>query len=69
MPLVHGLGQRIGNGGARPDHRRFVDSELHRDRVGGFEADAADVTREGVDLPLMLMKLGLRIMPDELADY
>jgi len=25
MPLVHGLGQRIGNAGAHPDHRRFYD--------------------------------------------
>ena len=48
MPRVRGLGQRIGNPGAHPNHRRFFDSELHRDRVGGFEADAADVTRQAI---------------------
>jgi hypothetical protein len=41
---IHGLGQRIANPGAHPDHRRFFDAELHRDCVGGFEADAADVS-------------------------
>jgi hypothetical protein len=30
MPLVHGLGQRIRNASANPDHRRFLDTELHR---------------------------------------
>ncbi len=48
MPLVHGLGQRIRDAGAHPDHRHFFDSELHRDGVGGFEADAADVTRQAI---------------------
>ena len=48
MPFVHGLGQRIGDAGANPDHRRFFDPELHGDRVGGLEANAADVTREAI---------------------
>ena len=48
MALVHRLGQRIGDAGAHPDHRRLLDAELHGDRVGGLEADAADVAREAV---------------------
>ena len=48
MPLVHGLGQRIGNPGANPHHRGLLDAELHRDGVGGLEADAADVAREPI---------------------
>src|SRR5438270_8849428 len=48
MPFVRGVDQRIGNPGAHPNHRRFFDSELHRDRVGGFEAVAADVTRQAI---------------------
>ena len=48
MALVHGLGQRVGNPRANPDHRGLLDAELHRDRVGGLEADAADVARQPV---------------------
>ena len=48
MALVHRLGQRVGDPGAHPDHRRLLDAELHGDRVGGLEADAADVAREPV---------------------
>ena len=48
MALVHGLGQRIGDAGAHPDHRGLLDAELHGDRVGGLEADAADVARQPV---------------------
>ena len=46
MALVHRLGQRVGDAGAHPDHRRLVDAEPHRDRIGGLEADAADVARQ-----------------------
>ena len=48
MSLIHGLGQRIGNSGAHPDHRRLLDAELHGDRVGGLEADAADIARQPI---------------------
>ena len=48
MALVHRFGQRIGDPGADPDHRRLLDAELHGDRVGGLEADAADVARQPI---------------------
>ena len=48
MALVHRLGQRIGNSGAHADHRRLLDAEPHGDRVGGLEADAADVARQPI---------------------
>ena len=48
VALVHGLGQRVGDPGAHPDHRRLLDAELHGDRVGGLEADAADVARQPI---------------------
>ena len=48
MALVHGLGQRVGDPGAHPDHRGLLDAELHGDRVGGLEADAADVARQPI---------------------
>ena len=45
MTLVHRVGQRIGNPGANPDHRRLLDIELHGDGIGSLEADAPDITR------------------------
>src|SRR5665213_2434765 len=48
MALVHRLRQRVGNAGADPDHRRLLDAQLHGDRVGGLEANAADVVRQPV---------------------
>ena len=48
MPLVHGLGQRIGNASANPDHRRFLDTELHGDGVGGLEANAPDIAGQAI---------------------
>ena len=48
MPLVHGPGQRIGNPGAYPDHCRLFNAELHGDRVGGLEADAADIACQAI---------------------
>ena len=37
MALVHGLGQRIGNPGANPGHRRLFNAELYGDGVGSLE--------------------------------
>lgn len=48
MPFVHGLGPRRGNAGANHDHRGLLDAEFHRDRVGGLEADTANVTRQAI---------------------
>ena len=48
MALVHRLGQRVGDAGPGPDHRRLLDPEPRRDLVGALEADAADVAREPV---------------------
>src|SRR6185503_16065544 len=48
MSLIHGLGQRVGNPRANPHHGRLLDSELHGDRIGGLEADAADITRQPI---------------------
>src|SRR4029077_7313813 len=33
----------VGDAGANPDLRGFLDPELHRDRIGGLEANAANV--------------------------
>ena len=48
MALVHGLREGIGNSSADPDHGGLLDPELHRDGVGGLEANAADVARKPV---------------------
>ncbi len=48
MPFVHGLGQRVGNPSAHPDHCGLFDAEFHGDRVGSLEADAADVARQAI---------------------
>ena len=48
MSLVHRLGQRMADAGADPDHGRLLDAELHGDRIGRHEADAADVAGEPV---------------------
>ena len=48
MPLIHGLGQRIGNPGANPDHGGLFDAEFHRDGVGGLEANATDIARQPI---------------------
>jgi hypothetical protein len=50
MPLVHDLGERIGNASANPDYRRFLDTELHGDGVGRLEPDAPDVTGQPVSV-------------------
>src|SRR5437016_4842702 len=43
MSFVHGFRQRIGNAGTDPDHGGLLDAELHRNRVSGPKADAADM--------------------------
>src|SRR6266581_332841 len=48
MPLVHGFAQRIGNTSADPHHGGLYDAELHRNCVGGLEADAADIARQAI---------------------
>jgi hypothetical protein len=48
VPLPRGLGQREGDAGAHPDHRRALDAQPLGDAVGGAEADAADVARQPV---------------------
>ena len=48
VTLVHRFGERIADARADPDHGRLLDAELHRDGVGGHEADAADVAGEPV---------------------
>jgi hypothetical protein len=48
MSLIHGFGQRIGNPRAYPHHGGLLDAELHRDGVGGLEADAADIARQAI---------------------
>ena len=48
VTLVHGLGQRVGDAGADPDHRGLLDAEFHGDRIGGPEADAANIARQSI---------------------
>ena len=48
MTLVHGFGERIGDAGAHPDHGGLLDAEFHGNRVGGLEADAADIARQAI---------------------
>ena len=48
MPLIHGFAQRIGNTSADPHHGGHFDAELHRNGVGGLEADPADIARQAI---------------------
>ena len=48
MSLIHGLGQRIGNPRADPHQGGLLDAELHGDRVGRLESNAADVARQAI---------------------
>ena len=48
MPLVHRFGERVGNPSAHPHHGGLFHAELHGDRVGCLEPDAADVASEPV---------------------
>ena len=48
MPLVHGLGQRIGYPGADAHQGGLLDAELHGDGIGRLETDAADIARQAI---------------------
>src|SRR5437763_16445189 len=48
MPVVHGLGERIGNAGPDPDQRRLLDAELGRNLIGGDKADPPDIASQAV---------------------
>ena len=48
MPLVHRLGERVGNAGAHAYQRRFFDPERRRDLVGGDKANPADVAGQAI---------------------
>src|SRR6476659_1813413 len=48
VPLVHRLGQRIGNSGAHPDRRCLFDAELHCNGVCGLKANTANIARQPV---------------------
>ena len=48
VALVHRLRQRVRDPGAQSDHRRLFDAELHCDRVGGLEPDAANIAGEPI---------------------
>src|ERR1700730_15788764 len=50
MALVHRLGQRIRNPRADAHHGGLLDTELHRDGVGGLETDAADVAGQPIGI-------------------
>ena len=48
MALVHRFGQRVRDAGAHPGHCRLVNAEPHGDRIGGLEADAADIPGKSI---------------------
>ena len=48
VPLVHRLGQRIGNSRAHPDRRCLLDAEPHCKGVCGLETNAANIARQPV---------------------
>ena len=48
VPFVHRLGEGERNAGPETDHRRLLEPEPHRDRVGRLEADAADVAGQAI---------------------
>src|SRR5947207_14932633 len=48
MPIVHSLGERIGNTGPDPDQRRLFDAELGRNLIGGDKADPPDIASQAV---------------------
>ena len=48
VAIVHGLGQREADAGARPDHRGLLDPQPGCDGVGRLEADPADVAGEAI---------------------
>ena len=48
VAVVHGLGQREADAGARPDHGGLLDPQPGCDGVGRLEADPADITGETI---------------------
>ena len=48
MPLAAGLQQGVIDAGPQADHRRGFDAEAGGDRIGGAEADAADVAGQAI---------------------
>src|SRR5262249_3284551 len=48
MPLVHGLGERVGDAGPNSDQRRLLDAELGRNLIGRDKSDAADIASQAV---------------------
>ena len=48
MPLIHGLGQRIGYPGADVHQGGLFNAELHGDGIGRLETDAADIARQAI---------------------
>ncbi len=48
MTVIHRFRQSIGDASADADHRRLLDAEPEGDRVGGLEADAADIARQAI---------------------
>ena len=48
VSVVHRFAQRVADSSPHPDHCRLLDAELHGDRIGGLEPDAANVPRKPV---------------------
>src|SRR5262252_4707726 len=48
MAFIHCLGQSVGDAGPNPDHRGFLDAQLHGDGVSRLEADAPDIARQPI---------------------
>ena len=48
VAIVHGLGQREADAGARPDHGGLLDPQPGGDGVGRLEADPAHIAGEAV---------------------
>ena len=48
MPVVHRLGERVGDPGTDADQRGLLDAELGCDLIGGAKPDAADVASQPV---------------------
>ena len=50
MSLVHRICERIRYSGAQSNYGGLFDAELHRDRVGGLQADALDITGKPIGI-------------------
>jgi len=64
MPVVHRLGERVGDAGAHSDQCRLLDAELGRDLVGRTEADAADVAGQAIGV----LRNELNVRPREAGE-